>query len=257
MKHLISCIVLGLALALPSISFGQPADPAAGGGAAGGAAGGAGGAGGGRGGRAGGMMGGGMMGLGGGDVLSQFTAALAELNLAPGFDLTKEQKEKIQAVRDTFKKDSEKWKTDHEADFKKLQDDQAALRANGQRPTPEQMQELQKKRQDLQATAPSPDDAVKAIKAILGEELAKKVDDKITELKAEQQKRMDQLRAQFGFGGGNGGAGGAGAGGGRGGAGGAAGGAGGGRGGRGGAGGGRGGRGGNGGGNAPAPAPAN
>jgi hypothetical protein len=198
----LALLVVSLALVVPSFAWAQ---------------GGGGGGGGGRGGAGGGFGGGGMLGglLGGvlgpyatfvqgQDALSVYMASLADMNMAPDFPLTKEQKEKIQAIRDKFKADIEKWNTDHADDSKKLRDDLMGM-IQGGNITAQDFQDLNKKRTDMNATAPSADDAVKEVKAVLGDDLAKQVDDFIAAQKADRNKKLADLRTQLGIGAGMGG----------------------------------------------------
>lgn len=132
------------------------------------------------------------------DSLMELVDVLGDLNLAPGFTLTEDQKTKIQAIRDQFKTDREKWRKDHEADLKKIQDAFAEMREAGGRPDRQKMQDLGKQRQDLQATAPKGDEAAKQIKAILTEDQAKKLEGRQTERKAEQERLRKEMQERFG-----------------------------------------------------------
>ncbi len=165
--------------------------------------------------------GGGMFGR---DALTETVSTLGDLNLSPTFELSKDQKEKIQAIRDDFKKQQEKWRTDHADDLKKLQEQMGELRNGGGQPSREKFQEIGKARQDLYATAPKSDEAAKAIQAILSPEQAKALETKETEVAKARQDAQQQFGGGGGFGGGAGGAGGRGGRGGRGGQGGGAGG---------------------------------
>lgn len=195
---------------------------------------------------------GGFGGIGARDPLASLMTALGDVNLETDFTLTPEQKEKIQIIVTDFKKSTDKWKTDHEAELKKIQDDFAALRNNaGGRQTGgnnaagggnnnrQQFQQVTQARQALMDTAPKPDEAIAQIKGLLTTEQLKKLQTKIDEIQAEAAKARQNLQGAFGGRGGNANGGGGANGGGN---------AAGGRGGRGGGGGGGGGRGGRGGG---------
>lgn len=198
-----------------------------------------------RGGRQGGGFGG-PGGFGARDPLAQLMAALGDVNLETDFTLTPEQKEKIQAIVADFKKQMDKWRTEHEADLKKIQDDFAALRNGGRQGgnngggnaggnNRQQFQQVVQARQALMDTAPKADEAIAQIKGLLTTEQLKKLQTKIDERQAEAAQARQQFQGAFGggnAGGGRGGRGGGAAGGG------AGGGGGGGRGGRGGRGGG-------------------
>src|SRR5829696_4455400 len=96
--------------------------------------------------------GGGMQGrirLGGGpmmmgDALSQFINILGAVNLTPEFTLTADQKTKIQAIRDDFKQQMEKWRAEHADELKQMDEQQQEMMNNlqqGNPPDPNQMME--------------------------------------------------------------------------------------------------------------------
>jgi hypothetical protein len=156
---------------------------------------------------------GGMMGAE--DPLSQLVANLGEASLDPAFTLTAEQKTKIQAVRDDFKKQIEKWRTDQADTMKKIREQIAGMFGGGGRGgfggNPQAWQDVMKAGQDLMATIPSSDEAVKQIEAALTAEQLKVVQVKAAARQAEIQKRQQEMQEMFGgfgggrFGGGRGG----------------------------------------------------
>lgn len=159
----------------------------------------------------GGFFGGGMFGdMGGGvfgrDALREFIIVLADVNLAPDFSLSKEQKDQIQAIRDAYRKQQEKWRSDHEADIQKLRERfrDAMRQGGGGR---DAFAELNKAREELMATAPKADDAIKQIKAVLTEDQLKRVETRQAELRAEAERMREQMRERFNRGGGQGGGG--------------------------------------------------
>ena len=98
---------------------------------------------------------------------------LAELNLQPDFELTREQKERIGAVRDGYATRMAAWRTTHAADFRHQRETWDALRqgrtppgAENGRPT-EQWPKLMRARQELMASVPSVDDAVDQVATVL------------------------------------------------------------------------------------------
>jgi hypothetical protein len=246
--HLASLVVFGLCLFGSAWTFAaddpkpatdkpaadKPATPAPN---PGGGGGGAGGPGGRRGGFGGGGPGGGGLGGGGGfggafgggpggpgrgialnrDPLDELLALLGDLNLAPDFTLSTDQKAKIQTIRNDFKKLQDTWRTDHEADLKKIQDEMAALRgaggggggggAGGAQVSPEKMQEIFAARQELMDSAPKSDEAVIEIKGLLATEQLKKLDVREAERKAEIEKARQDMQNRGGFGGPGGGGG--------------------------------------------------
>jgi len=131
------------------------------------------------------------------DPLAQTISMLGDLNLSTTFTLTNDQKEKIQAIRDEYKKKQDAWRTEHEADLKKIQDQFAALRAAGQAEgNREKIQEIMQTRQALQETAPKGDEAAASIKALLTTEQLKAYDAK----QAENEKNRAAIRERFGGG---------------------------------------------------------
>ena len=137
------------------------------------------------------------------DPFVQTIDALGDLNLRPDFTLTKEQKEKLQAIRDEVKKGEDKWRADHAAELKKLQDDAAAAR---EAQDMEKGREVMTKRRELMQTMPKTEDAVTQVKALLSPDQAKLLETRITERQEEQRARMGGMG--FGGRGGRGGGGG-------------------------------------------------
>jgi hypothetical protein len=168
------------------------------------------------------------------DPIDEVIMMLEELNFAPDFTLTVDQKTKIKQLRDGFKVQKDKWQADHEADFKKIQEEFMTLRTaggglgggapggGGAAPDREKIQQVMLARQDLMDTAPKSDEVVAEIKGILTTEQLKMLDAKQVEHKAEVEKmRKEMMQNRGGPGGGGGGGrngGGGGNGGGRGGA---------------------------------------
>ena len=116
--------------------------------------------------------------MGAPDAVSPLIMMLAELNLSPDFTLSKEQKEKIHAVRDAFGAEQQKWRTEHEADFKNLADLGAKMfrPGAGGPPGPEQFVAFNKARQELMSTAPDGEESAKQIKAVLTPEQLRKIE---------------------------------------------------------------------------------
>jgi len=104
------------------------------------------------------------------NLVTEFTSTLGELNLSPDFNLSREQKQKIQAARDDFKAQQIKWRTDHADDLRKLQEQMMAMfaRGGGGGPAgPEQFQKLNNARQELMATSPDSAAAAERMVALL------------------------------------------------------------------------------------------
>src|SRR5262249_45826345 len=107
------------------------------------------------------------------------------LNLSPTFTLTADQKAKIQAIRDDYQKQVDKWKSDHDADIKKINDEMTQARQNaggggaggaGGGGGGANFRTIMQERQTLVASAPKADDAIKAIRAVLDETEQKALD---------------------------------------------------------------------------------
>lgn len=111
--------------------------------------------------------------------LAATLVALSELNFTPDFTLTREQKEKIQAIREPYRAQLEAWAAEHAADLKTLQNRRQEMAGlpRGDPGSGAKMQEFAKAQQDLFAMAPKDDDIVKQIKAVLTEEQIKKLDE--------------------------------------------------------------------------------
>ena len=142
------------------------------------------------------------------DPFQQTIAALGDLNLQPDFNLTKEQKEKLQGIRDDVKKAAAKWRTDNADALKKLQDDSREAMQGQDR---EKMREIMTKRQELMQTQPKTDDAAKQVTALLTEDQKAALEKKIAERREEMRNRGGMMgmgggrRAGGGGGGGGGG----------------------------------------------------
>ena len=134
--------------------------------------------------------GGGMFGMMAQDPYDQTIVALGDLNLRPDFNLTAEQKTKLQAVRDEVKAAEEKWRTEHAADLKKIEDEAAAARQSQDR---DKMRELMTSRRDLMQTMPKNDEAAQKVKALLTPDQAKAVETRITERQEEMRARMGAM----------------------------------------------------------------
>jgi hypothetical protein len=105
------------------------------------------------------------------DPLAEYTSMIEELSKKPDFKLTDDQKKKIQTARDEFKAKQDKWRTEHADELKQMQELSAALfGVNGAPPAqpakPAQWVRFGKLRDDLDATAPRPDDTLKQIEAV-------------------------------------------------------------------------------------------
>jgi hypothetical protein len=121
------------------------------------------------------------------DPFVETITALGDLNLRPDFNLTAEQKTKLQAVRDEVKAAEDKWRTDHAAELKKIQDDMAAAR---QAQDQEKMREIGTARRELMQGMPKTDDAAQKVKALLTADQAKALETRIAERQEEMRARM-------------------------------------------------------------------
>ena len=161
------------------------------------------------------------------DPLDEIIQLLGELNLGPDFTLSAEQKQSIQTARDEYKKQMDHWRTDHEEELKKLEDEMTQARAAiaqnaaaGQPNTRQNLQQIAQARQELTDTAPRSDETIVQIKGTLTTDQLKRLQAKETDRQAENEKLRQQIMQQQqqrlgrggGFGGGGGGGGGGGAG---------------------------------------------
>jgi hypothetical protein len=117
--------------------------------------------------------------LGGPGGVGEVMMVLGELNLTPDFTLTKEQKEKIHGVRESFMKDQEKWREAHADELKKIQTQFGELRGGGEG-NRDKIQEIMKEQQQVYSTAPKGEEQVKEIKAVLTPDQAKQLDERLS-----------------------------------------------------------------------------
>jgi len=134
---------------------------------------------------------GGFGGFGQRDALAEAVGALGELNLSPKFSLTNEQKEKIQAIRDTAKQARDKWTSEHQEQITKLGEEFRAALQGQER---DKLRELGQKRTDLMASAPKTEDATAQLMAVLSDDQRKQVDEQI----AKRQQEMQNAAGRFG-----------------------------------------------------------
>jgi hypothetical protein len=162
--------------------------------------------------------GGGMGGFGGrmggmvaqsNDKLAETVSLVGEASLAPGFNLTAEQREKIQTIRDAAKAARAEWQKSRADELKKLSDQSKTIRDAGQR---DQIRTLMQKRQEILATAPKSDDAAQKLRTILTPEQLKALDTYAADKRKAEEEARQQAGEMFaggrgGFGGGPGGGG--------------------------------------------------
>jgi hypothetical protein len=139
---------------------------------------------------------GGPPGMFGGDELTPVIMTLADLNIRPTFTLSDDQKQKIQAIRDDFKQNMEKWRTDHADELKALDDQQKEMfdnMQNGGGPDPQAMMENANQRQQLMETAPKGDEHAKQVKALLTPEQLKQLETRQAEQEKEREEMMKRM----------------------------------------------------------------
>jgi len=140
----------------------------------------------------------------GADALGPIIMTLGELNLAPDFNLSAEQKQKIQGIRDEFKSAMESWRKDHAEDLKQLDDAQKELEENlrnGNPPDPQQMMEQGEQRRVLMETAPNGEDQATAVKGALTDDQRQRLDARLAEQEKQRQEMMQRMPFRFGPGG--------------------------------------------------------
>ncbi len=136
----------------------------------------------------------GRWGIQGRQAYDEILLLLGNLNLGTQFTLTAEQKERLTAIRDGVQQAEEKWRKDHEEDFKKL-DEESRQATGADRATAGQVwREISAKRAALMQTAPKADDSVAQIKLLLTEDQRKTVEAKLAEKKAAAEEQLQQLR---------------------------------------------------------------
>jgi hypothetical protein len=124
------------------------------------------------------------------NALAEVLSVLGDANLSPDFNLSAEQKQKIQAIRDEFKKQQEAWRTEHAEDLKKLDEQMAEIRNAGGPPDPDQMRQMMEARHELMSTAPDGEDQAQEVKALLTPDQVKRFDARQAEIEQERERMM-------------------------------------------------------------------
>lgn len=138
-------------------------------------------------------MGGPMM---GGGALEQFIGMLGQVNLKTDFTLTADQKSKIQAIRDDFKKQTDDWRAQHADEIKQIDEQQQEVMngfQNGNIPDPGQMQEMEAQRRALYETAPNGEDHVAQVKALFTPEQEKIFETRRAEIEKERDAEFQRM----------------------------------------------------------------
>ncbi len=139
------------------------------------------------------------------DALAGVIMTLGEANLLPGFDLSNEQKQKIQSIRDEFKYAMEQWRSEHADELKALDEQQQELFANmqagGGPPDPDQMRDLMDARRELMETAPDGEAQAEQVKAVLTPDQLKKFEEVQAALDKQREEMMQRMPMRFGPGG--------------------------------------------------------
>ncbi|MGA2496774.1 MAG: hypothetical protein ABSH20_03490, partial [Tepidisphaeraceae bacterium] len=123
------------------------------------------------------------------DALAEGLATLAMASLSPDFDLTNEQKQKIQAIADEATA-AAKWRADHADELRKLDEDMRNARQDGQR---EELELLTQKQQDLLAAVPKAEDLAAKLNAVLTPEQLKTTNTIAAEKRAADDQRRRQV----------------------------------------------------------------
>lgn len=126
------------------------------------------------------------------DPFAELVRLLEELNLTPHFNLSVEQKDQIQAIRDGVRQAQERWRREHEAEYQAIDEETRKLAQAGGRDV-NAWRELWDKRRKIDQTAPGTDDAVRQLMLVLTDDQRKMVETRKTERKAaaeEQRRRM-------------------------------------------------------------------
>lgn len=131
------------------------------------------------------------------DGFAEALSLLGEASLNPDFDLTREQKERIRAIREEVAAARAKWQKDHAEEFKELAEGSRAARGGG---SSDQFQQVMQKRQDLLATAPKTDEAAQRLKATLTPDQLKMLEAYTAERRAADEEMRQQMGSGFGGG---------------------------------------------------------
>ncbi len=129
------------------------------------------------------------------DSFTETIALLGELNLSPDFDLSKEQRQRIQALRSEFQAARDKWQQDFTEQSRTLDEQMRAARDSGKL---EETEALTQKRQDMMSAAPKPFEATAKLKAMLTPDQLKALETFV----AEKRKADEANRRPGGPGGG-------------------------------------------------------
>jgi len=123
------------------------------------------------------------------DVFAETLAALGDLALSPDFLITPEQKESIQSLRVDHKLAADKWRGDNHDEILKMSEELQAARDSGNQ---ERSRELFEKQRSFFQKGPKPEDAVKKLTSLLNEEQRKRLDEKMSERRAEAEVQRQQ-----------------------------------------------------------------
>jgi len=126
------------------------------------------------------------------DPFAELVRLLEELNLTPHFNLSMEQKDQIQAIREGVRQAQERWRKEHEAEYRELDEEARRLGQAGGRDV-KAWREWAQKRRTIDQTAPRSDDAVKQLMLVLTEEQRQIVETR----KAEKQAAAEQERRRM------------------------------------------------------------
>ncbi|HLL88830.1 MAG TPA: hypothetical protein VK324_05970 [Tepidisphaeraceae bacterium] len=122
--------------------------------------------------------------------------ALADLNLSPTFNLSVEQEQKIQGIRDAFRQQLDEWRAEHAPEIADLRQRAGAMRGGGGGGGGGDRRQLMESVRDLMDTAPRGDAEAQQIKDVLTPEQVAQVEAK---QKEHEERRADaqQNRPQW------------------------------------------------------------
>lgn len=130
------------------------------------------------------------------DEFDRTIGALGMLNLQPDFNLTGEQKQKLQQIREQVKQAEEKWRQEHAEELRELAEDAREAFQSGE--GRDQLRDLMERRREIMQTAPTNEDAVKQVKELLSAEQRQALEARLAEREAERpllermRQRLDQ-----------------------------------------------------------------
>lgn len=128
---------------------------------------------------------------------NQLISTVADLNVSPGFDLNKEQKEKLKAIREEVKTAQTKWQKDNDEQIKKINEEMRQAREAAMSGGAESLRGVMEKWRELRGTFPKTDEAQKQVRALLTDQQLDALDARLEEIAKEQRKAQEEMRSRM------------------------------------------------------------